>query len=355
VAVTSAAQFLARILDGAPQPVWVVDEEGLIVFSNPAAVEALGYDDSSELYRRPSHDTVHYQRADGSPYPQDECPMLTPSRTGETVHGEDEWFTRRDGSMFPIAWWSAPIAVAGGTGAVLAFSDISERRAAEQAVRERDAAEIRAAESRAAQRRVVENSAALRRQVARDLHDGAQQRLVTVLISLQLAREEVEVDPVGAGRLLDDAAGQAQAAIDELRELASGLHPPVLAHRGLVEAVEDLAARAVLPVVVSGWLPRRLPEAVETNAYFFVAEALTNVVKHARAAHATVTIGVDDRALSVEVRDDGIGGAGVDGSGSGLAGLADRVGALGGHMDVASPQGHGTTVRAEIPVGPARG
>ena len=149
VAVTSAAQFLARILDGAPQPVWVVDEEGLIVFSNPAAVEALGYDDSSELYRRPSHDTVHYQRADGSPYPQDECPMLTPSRTGETVHGEDEWFTRRDGSMFPIAWWSAPIAVAGGTGAVLAFSDISERRAAEQAVRERDAAEIRAAESRA--------------------------------------------------------------------------------------------------------------------------------------------------------------------------------------------------------------
>ena len=258
--------------------------EGLIVFSNPAAVEALGYDDSSELYRRPSHDTAHYQRPDGSPYPQDECPMLTPSRTGETVHGEDEWFTRRDGSMFPIAWWSAPIAVAGGTGAVLAFSDISERRAAEQALRERDAAEIRAAESRAAQRRVVENSAALRRQVARDLHDGAQQRLVTVLIFLQLAREEVEIDPVGAGRLLDDAAGQAQAAIDELRELASGLHPPVLAHRGLVEAVEDLAARAVLPVVVSGWLPRRLPEAVETNAYFFVAEALTNIVKHARAA-----------------------------------------------------------------------
>src|SRR4029078_8524158 len=102
-------------------------------------------------------------------------------------------------------------------------------------------------------------------------------------------------------------------------------------------------------------LARGVPGAVEANAYLFVAEALTNVVKHARAAHATVTIGVDDRALSVEVRDDGIGGAGVDASGSGLAGLSHRVGALGGHMDVASPQGHGTTVRAEIPVGPARG
>ena len=348
--VVTAAEFLAQILDGAPQPVWVVDEEGLIVFANPAAVSVLGYDDPAQLYRKPSHATVHYRRPDGSPYPQDDCPMLKPRQTGETVHGE-EWFLRRDGSMFPIDWWSAPIAMANGNGAVLAFSDITERRAAEQAVRDRDAAEIRAAESRAAQRRIVENSAAVRRQVARDLHDGAQQRLITMLISVQLAREEVGIDPAEARRLLDDAVGQAQAAIDELRELAAGLHPPVLVYRGLVAAVEELAARAALPVIVTGSLPGRLAEAVETNAYFFVAEALTNTVKHARAARAEVRIGVDDLTLSVEVRDDGIGGAVVDGSGSGLAGLADRVGALGGRMNIASPPGRGTTVRAEIPVG----
>jgi PAS domain S-box-containing protein len=352
VAVASAAEFLAQILDDAPQPVWVVDEEGLIVFANPAAVTALGYDDPAELYRRPSHGTVHYKRPDGSPYPQADCPMLTPRQTGASTHGEDEWFVRRDGSMFPIAWWSAPIAMTNGNGAVLAFTDISERRAAEQAMRERDAAEIRAAESRAAQRRIVEASAAVRRQVVRDLHDGAQQRLITVLIGLQLAREEIGTDPGRAHRLLDEAVGQIQGAIDELRELAAGLHPPILTYRGLVVAVEELATRAVLPVTVAGSLPRRLPEVVETNAYFFVAEALTNTVKHARATRAAVTIDVDDVMLSVEVRDDGIGGAETDGTGSGLAGLADRVGALGGRMVLRSPRGRGTTVRAEIPVGP---
>ncbi len=101
-----------------PGPVGVVDEAGLIVFANPAAVTALGYGDAAELYRKPSHATVHYKRPDGSQYPQDDCPMLTPRQTGETVHGDDEWFVRRDGSMFPIAWWSAPIAMAEGNGAV---------------------------------------------------------------------------------------------------------------------------------------------------------------------------------------------------------------------------------------------
>ena len=307
--MATAAEFLARILDDAPQPVWVVDEDGLIVFANPAAVTTLGYDDPAELYLKPSHATVHHRRPNGSPYAEGDCPMLAPRQSGETVHGEDEWF------FFFF-----------------------------------DAAEIRAAESHAAQRRIVENSAAVRREVARDLHDGAQQRLITMLISLQIAREELETDPAEARRLLDDAVGHAHAAIDELRELAAGLHPPVLAHRGLVVAVEELAARAVLPVAVSGSLPHRLPEAVEINAYFFVSEALTNTVKHANAARATVAIEVDDVVLSVEVRDDGIGGAGVDGAGSGLAGLADRVRALGGRMHVTSPPGRGTTVRAEIPV-----
>ncbi len=342
-----AADFLAQILRDAPQPVWVVDEAGSIVFANPAAVAALGYDDAAELRGRPSHATVHYKRPDGTAYPQDDCPMLRPRRTGLTVHGDDEWFIRRDGSMFPIAWWSAPIAMPHGFGAVLAFTDISDRRAAEEMVRQRDAAEIRTAEARAAQRRIVENSAAVRRQVVRDLHDGAQQRLVSLLIGLHVAREELDADPAHAHEMLDDAIEQAQEAIDELRELAAGVHPPVLAARGLFAAVEALAARAALPVTVSGESEARFTEAVETNAYFFVSEALTNAAKHSRATHATVTIAVDDARLVVEVRDDGIGGAG--GGGTGLAGLADRVDALGGNLVLESPRGRGTTVRAEIP------
>ncbi|WP_433781317.1 histidine kinase [Actinomycetospora sp. CA-101289] len=341
------ADFLAQILKDAPQPVWVLDEDGLIVFANPAAVAALGYDDPSDLYHRHSHDTVH-RLPDGSPYPRATCPMQIPRTTGESSHGEYEWFERRDGSLFPVAWWASPIAMTRGRGAVLAFTDISERSIIAQAARERDAAAIRAGESQAAQRRIVEAAATVRRNVARDLHDGAQQRLVNVLISLQLARDEIGDSP-RAHHLFDEATGHAQRAIDELREVAAGLHPPILTHGGLVMAVHELATRALLPVTVDGSLPGRLPEVIENNAYFFVAEALTNTTKHAQASQATVAIGVDHDALTVEVRDDGIGGA-QTGGGSGLAGLTDRLGALGGRMVLRSPRGRGTTVRAEIPV-----
>ena len=346
-----AADFLAQILTDAPQPVWVLDDQGLIVFANPAAVAALGYDDPRDLYHRHSHDTVH-RLPDGSPYPRAVCPMQTPMRSGESAHGRDEWFARRDGSLFPVDWWVAPIALETGRGAVLAFTDTSERRAAQEAVRERDAAAIRAADSRAAQRRIVEASAVVRRQVARDLHDGAQQSLISVLISAQLAREEVARDPARAGLLLDETVLHAQRAIDELRRTAAGLHPPILTHGGLVTAVEDLATRASVPVTVAGSLPGRLPEVVENNAYLFVAEALTNTAKHAQATRASVAIAIDDAELSVEVRDDGVGGARTGPEGSGLSGLVDRLGALGGRMVLRSPRGGGTTVRAEIPVPP---
>ena len=346
-----AADFLAQILTDAPQPVWVLDDQGLIVFANPAAVAALGYDDPRDLYHRHSHDTVH-RLPDGSPYPRAVCPMQTPMRSGESAHGRDEWFARRDGSLFPVDWWVAPIALETGRGAVLAFTDTSERRAAQEAVRERDAAAIRAADSRAAQRRIVEASAVVRRQVARDLHDGAQQSLISVLISAQLAREEVARDPARAGLLLDETVLHAQRAIDELRRTAAGLHPPILTHGGLVTAVEDLATRASVPVTVAGSLPGRLPEVVENNAYLFVAEALTNTAKHAQATRASVAIAIDHAELSVEVRDDGVGGARTGPEGSGLSGLVDRLGALGGRMVLRSPRGGGTTVRAEIPVPP---
>ena len=132
--------LLARILEDVPQPVWVVDHLDGIVFANPAACRVLGYGDAAELRGKPSHHTVHSKGRDGTPYPEAECPMLRPRQTRQTAHSEDEWLVRRDDSMFPIAWWSAPIDMPGGRGAVFAFTDISERLAAETA-REHNAAE----------------------------------------------------------------------------------------------------------------------------------------------------------------------------------------------------------------------
>jgi PAS domain S-box-containing protein len=134
-----ADAFLTSILDCVAQPVWVADHDGLIRFANPSAVAALGYDNMSELLGKPSHQTIHYKRPDGSPFPADECPLLLPRTTGETVHQDDDWFVRRDGSMFPVEYWSAPIDTPVGRGAVVAFRDVSERRETETVLRERDA------------------------------------------------------------------------------------------------------------------------------------------------------------------------------------------------------------------------
>jgi len=350
--LSSPEAMLALILDVVPQPVWVVDHLDCIMFANPAACSALGYGDPGELRGKPSHETVHYKRPDGTAYPQAECPMLRPRQTGETVHGEDDWFVRRDGSMFPIAWWSAPIDMPGGRGTVLAFADITERLASEKAIRERDAAEIRAAESQAAQRRILESATAARHQLARDLHDGAQQRLVTLLLGLRLARNQMHGESEDRA-LLDDAIEQAGAALDELRELAAGIHPPILTARGLTAAVKALAARSGLPVTISAAIPGRLPEAVEASAYFLTAEALTNAVKHARATYVTVLMNCDGQTLILEIQDDGIGGASLETGGSGLMGMADRATALGGRLTISSPDQGGTCVRAAIPVGAA--
>jgi PAS domain S-box-containing protein len=339
--------LLARILEEVPRPVWVVDHLDRIVFANPAACRVLGYRDAGELRGKSGHETVHYKRPDDTPYPQAECPMLRPRQTGETVHSEDEWFVHRDGSMIPIAWWSAPIDMPGGRGAVLTFSDISERLAAQKALRERDAAEIRAAESQAAQRRILESATAARQQLARDLHDGAQQRIVTMLLRMQMAREQLSGEHLA---FLDGAIEQASAALVELRELAAGIHPPLLTARGLCAAVKALARRSTLSVSVSAATLDRLPEAVEANAYFLIAEALTNAVKHARATRVEVSMNCDGRTLTLEIRDDGIGGVSMAAAGFGLKGMTDRASGLGGHLTFVSPAGGGTKVCAVIPV-----
>jgi PAS domain S-box-containing protein len=136
----TAEDFLAGVLEAVAQPVWVVDHEGIIRFANPAAIAALGYDSADELFGRPSHQTIHYQHPDGTPYPAAECPMLLPRTTGETVRSDRDWFFRRDGTMFPVSYISVPIEMRSGRGAVVAFTDIEERFAAEEVLRERDAA-----------------------------------------------------------------------------------------------------------------------------------------------------------------------------------------------------------------------
>lgn len=206
----------------------------------------------------------------------------------------------------------------------------------------------RVEELRTSRARIVEASNAARRRLERDLHDGAQQRLVALALDLRLARSKLASDPAAAAELLDASIGELAQATDELRELARGIHPAVLSDRGLAAALDALATRAPLPVELGSVPSERLPEPVETAAYFVVAEALTNVVKYAQATHAEVSVERGNGTLLVEVRDDGVGGA-DPATGSGLRGLADRVAALDGRLEVSSPGGSGTLVRAEVP------
>ena len=669
-----AEDFLTTVLETAAQPIWVVDPDDVIRFANPAAIAALGYDSAEELFGRHSHETIHYKHHDGTPYPAAECPMLRPRATGETVESDLDWFVRRDGSMFPVSYVSAPIEMPGGRGAVVAFSDIEDRRRTERLLREHDAllaareaslrriatlvaggaasAEVFAAIAREVARvlgvslvviwryepdrpatvvgawadrphpfqagttwpveertvalllpemdrpswiedfgeiggtipdaiaetgirsgsgaaiivdgdlwgvmgagvgesepvldhiedrlaeftelvattisnsttteklaRLAAEQAALRRvatlvareappaevfavvaeelgrlldvdatrvvryedddtatvvstwgrlsevvpgatrlplggvnvismvsdtgrpariddygiatgvisewgrrldarsavggpivvsgrlwgamivtsrepepmpagteawieafaelvataianiearselaasrarivaatdeerrRVVRDLHDGAQQRLVHTVITLKLAVQALEAERPSAPALVTEALDQALQANVELRELAHGILPSALTQGGLRAGVEALASRA--PVAVEQDVSvGRLPAAVEATAYFVVAEALTNVAKYARAGRAAVTARLEDGELRVQVRDDGVGGARPDGSG--LLGLRDRLDALDGRLRVESPLEGGTLIAAEIPV-----
>jgi signal transduction histidine kinase len=188
-----------------------------------------------------------------------------------------------------------------------------------------------------------------RRRLERDLHDGAQQRLVSLALTLRMAREKLGPDAEEAGRLLDRSREELDEALEEIRELARGIHPTVLSDRGLGAAVEALAHRAPLPVEVAEVPAQELPEQVELAAYFVVSEALTNVARHAAATHASVTVTHDDDGrLAVEVRDDGVGGADIA-LGTGLRGLSDRLAAINGQFDIDSKPGRGTTLRASIP------
>ncbi|MER5645609.1 ATP-binding protein [Streptosporangium sp. NPDC002524] len=205
------------------------------------------------------------------------------------------------------------------------------------------------AEVRASRARIVEAADAERRRIERDLQDGAQQRLVTALLKVNLARRRLRHDDPAVPDVLASAAEGLTAALAEIRELAQGLHPALLAEAGLAVALEELAARLPLPVETDlDPLPKFAPN-VESAAYFVVAEALTNALKHAEAGRVRVGVRYADGVLAVSVSDDGRGGADLAG-GSGLQGLVDRVAALGGDLTLTSPASGGTTIRAVLPV-----
>jgi len=206
-------------------------------------------------------------------------------------------------------------------------------------------------EVRASRARIVEAADAERRRLERDLHDGAQQRLVGISLALRLASARLTpgADPE-VDRALQQASQELAAALSELRELGHGIHPAILTEEGLGPALESLVERASLPVTLETVPPGRLPASVEAAAYFVVSEALANVAKHAQARRASVRASTLDGRLVVEVADDGVGGADPNG-GSGLRGLADRVAALDGSLRIESAVGRGTTIHAEIPCG----
>jgi PAS domain S-box-containing protein len=241
---------------------------------------------------------------------------------------------RRGGTEFPVELTITRIALPGPPTFTGYLRDITERVRADH-------------ELRASRARLVEVADAERRRIQRNLHDGAQQRLTSVLLTLgRLRAMATSPDP-----MLVFAIDELAAGLDEIRELASGLHPAVLTERGLAAALKALALRAPLPVTLDVVVDRPVPEQVQAGAYYVVAEALANVHKHAGARRVVVHATTDDRSLVVAVVDDGVGGA--DQEGEGLRGLADRVAALGGRLTLDSPADGGTRLSAEIPYEPS--
>jgi len=230
---------------------------------------------------------------------------------------------------------------------LLAAADAAVGRAMLGSGREKLTARIGELETSRA--RVMDAAEAERMRIERDLHDGAQQRLVSLAMELGRAKAKFGSDPEEAAAIVSQAHEQAKEALAELRNLVRGVHPPVLSDRGLDAALSGLAALSPVPVTVSVDLPTRPPAAIEAIAYFVVAEALTNIAKHSRASHAQIVVVRSGDLLSLEVTDDGVGGA--DPGGQGLSGLAARVAGVDGRLRVTSPAGGPTTVEVTLPCG----
>jgi PAS domain S-box-containing protein len=340
-------ETLFRAVAAVAEALYVVDSGGRIAFLNPAALTILGYAEEDELLGRASHATIHCIHPDGSPFPEEDCPLLRPLRDGATVRIEHDWFVRKDGSCVPVAYSSAPVELDDGRGAVVAFRDLSDR--------------VRLGEVEASRARIARAAYAARRTIQRDLHDGAQQQLVSVALQLENARGRIEDESPESGRLLAAAQAELETAIEDLRGIAHGIHPAELSERGLEPALRTLAGRNAVPVEVTVEKFGRLAPEVESAAYFICAEATANAVKHGAAKEIRISVTSTSGGIRLSVSDDGVGGASFA-DGTGLQGLRDRAAALGGDLTVESPGGGPTVVVAELPlfrarhsVGPAEG
>jgi PAS domain S-box-containing protein len=327
--VRASESRLKAMLASALDAVVTMDHAGCVLGWNHAAETTFGYRadevvgrDMADLIVPPSLRDKH--RTGLARFLETEHPVILDRRLELTgLH--------KNGTEFPVELTITKIGLPGPPTFTGYLRDITNRKRAE-------------ARLRASRARLVEVADEERRRIQRNIHDGAQQRLTSVLLSLGRLRESADGDSV----LLDRAIDELTTGLQDLRELASGLHPSVLSERGLVPALEALALRAPVPVELAAVPDRRLPEQVEVGAYYVVAEALANVHKHAGARRVVVSATVDDAGLLVEVADDGVGGA--DHEGEGLRGLLDRVEALGGSLELDSPAGQGTRVTARLPL-----
>jgi PAS domain S-box-containing protein len=321
-------ELLNAIANYAPSLICLVDADGRVrpYASNRAFEQILGYE---------PHETggeLFWERyvADGERAGARDCIQAAIRRHG-TSHCEGRWL-QRDGSEIDVSWSCTPLPkIASGPVYLVSGTDVTERK--------RHEAEVR--RSRA---RIVAAADDARRRLERNLHDGAQQRLLALLLQLRSAQRGL-VEPQAA---VHAAVGELAAAVRELRELAQGIHPSALTERGLGAALRIVAARAPVPVELDV-TDAQLETNTAVAAYYIVSEALTNVAKYAEATRAAVRVRESDRAVVVVVEDDGKGGADPY-AGTGLLGLGDRVAALDGSINVESPPGGGTRVRAELPL-----
>ncbi len=342
---------LAHVADA----VYLADADGRIGFANPAALALLNYAED-EVLGRDAHATLHHHLWDGTPHPAEDCRALTARVTGETVRGYGEAFWRKDGSPFRIAYSSAPLDTTRGTGVVVVFRDVTAHMETEEAARQQAVERARAEEIHASRGRLVQAADEERRRLVRNLHDGSQQRLVRILLELRLAAKDLTGRADDIAARLDAIAQETTLAIGDLRDLGSGLSPQILTNRGLAAAVESLTAGLPIPIELR-IVERRFVNTIEAAAYFVVAEALPNVIKHSHAASASVAVAVavdSDHRLEVRVFDDGRGGATARAAG-GLAGIADRLAALDGELRLQSPPGSGTLIVARLPIVAAGG
>jgi signal transduction histidine kinase len=361
----SALRRVATLVASGPEPETVfravAEESGRLLHARSAATIRYEGDFAVTVGRWSDDDRGGFDVGTAVPLKGSEGLTAIVARTGAAARIEDYTNVRGRAAemMRELGYHSAVAApiVAGGrtwglllVASTLALGPDAEQRLAgfaELVALALEGAQARA-ELNASRVRILEAGLAERRRLERNLHDGAQQRLVSLALRLRMLEQRLS-QPDTATTLLRAAGEELDLALGELRELARGLHPAVLAERGLGPALETLAARAPLPMTVTGVPEQRLPDPLEAAVYFVVAETLTNAVKHAEAGELSVRMAERDGELHVAIADDGRGGADPS-AGTGLRGLADRVEALGGRLGVESPPGAGTTIIAVLPI-----